>query len=239
MTGGADDPWDAGFSARTRLLCLDCGGVYDPARGDSARGVPPGTPFARLPEHWTCPVCGAPPHRFAQPSAQPFAAKPDDDTGRLDALLAAYRVVGKTDMRGVAVGNPALGVEAVDFRPCPPGRIGCIVAPWFLNAVLMPEDSGLWADRRDGDTLRLSLPSGDYRFNAARMGALGTLAIMPLVSDMGLFAGPEEAREAAVLALDTLMRARPAPFPSPPPPSPPPPVTPGLSRRTLFGRRSE
>ncbi|MGC7847667.1 rubredoxin [Desulforudis sp. 1088] len=33
--------------------------VYDPDAGDPAGGVPPGTPFAELPEDWTCPVCGA------------------------------------------------------------------------------------------------------------------------------------------------------------------------------------
>lgn len=216
-----DVPWDAGFGATTRLPCLDCGRAYDPAQGDPARGVPPGTAFARLPDIWTCPGCGAAPHRFARPG---------DAAQRLDALLTAYRIVAATDLRGVAIGNPSLRVEAVGFQPCPPGRIGCVVAPWFLNAVLMPEDPGLWADRRDGATLTLALPSGSYRFNAARMGALGILAVLPLASDMGLFAGPRDACEAAALALDTLMRP-------PGTPKAPPPLA-ELSRRSLFGRRA-
>ncbi|MGQ5710278.1 rubredoxin [Desulforudis sp. DRI-14] len=33
--------------------------MYDPDAGDPAGGVPLGTPFAELPEDWTCPVCGA------------------------------------------------------------------------------------------------------------------------------------------------------------------------------------
>jgi rubredoxin len=41
----------------TRLECKICWYVYDPAEGDPVWQVPPGTPFAALPEHWTCPVC--------------------------------------------------------------------------------------------------------------------------------------------------------------------------------------
>jgi rubredoxin len=39
--------------------CQVCGYVYDPAEGDADNGIPPGTPFERLPETWVCPVCGA------------------------------------------------------------------------------------------------------------------------------------------------------------------------------------
>ncbi len=186
--------------------------------------MPAGTPFARLPDIWICPGCGAPPHRFAAAGG---------GINRLDALLTAYRIVGDTAMRGVAIGNPALGVDAVAVRPCPPGRLAAILAPWFLNAVLLPDDPGLWAGQRDGDALTLTLPSGGYRFNAARMGALGTVAVLPLASDMGVFSGPQDARAAAALALDTLLRP-----PQPPQPSQEPPATPGLSRRSLFGRRA-
>lgn len=44
--------------------------VYDPAAGDAAniadpgRPIPPGTPFAALPETWRCPLCGAPKSAF-------------------------------------------------------------------------------------------------------------------------------------------------------------------------------
>lgn len=39
--------------------CMVCGYVYDPAKGDPDAGIPPGTPFADLPEDWVCPDCGA------------------------------------------------------------------------------------------------------------------------------------------------------------------------------------
>ncbi len=46
---------------------------YDPAVGDPHplvhpdRPIAPGTPFARLPETWRCPLCGAP-----KPQFEPF-----------------------------------------------------------------------------------------------------------------------------------------------------------------------
>lgn len=42
-----------------RLECKICWHVYDPAEGDSVWQIPPGTAFADLPEHWSCPQCGA------------------------------------------------------------------------------------------------------------------------------------------------------------------------------------
>jgi len=39
--------------------CQVCGYVYGPAAGDPDSGVPPGTPFEKLPADWVCPVCGA------------------------------------------------------------------------------------------------------------------------------------------------------------------------------------
>ena len=39
--------------------CRLCGHEYDPAEGDEDSGIPPGTPFADLPDDWECPICGA------------------------------------------------------------------------------------------------------------------------------------------------------------------------------------
>jgi flavin reductase (DIM6/NTAB) family NADH-FMN oxidoreductase RutF/rubredoxin len=42
-----------------KYRCSVCGYVYDPAKGDPDSGVAPGTPFEKLPDNWSCPVCGA------------------------------------------------------------------------------------------------------------------------------------------------------------------------------------
>ncbi len=43
----------------TRVECRICWYVYDPAEGDVVEQIPPGTPFAELPDHWRCPQCDA------------------------------------------------------------------------------------------------------------------------------------------------------------------------------------
>ncbi|MDY6904158.1 MAG: rubredoxin [Thermodesulfobacteriota bacterium] len=45
-------------------VCLVCGYVYRPPKGDPEHHVPPGTEFACLPDDWACPVCQAPKDKF-------------------------------------------------------------------------------------------------------------------------------------------------------------------------------
>jgi rubredoxin len=47
-----------------KYVCLICGYVYDPEKGDPENGVKPGTKFEDLPDDWTCPVCGASKDQF-------------------------------------------------------------------------------------------------------------------------------------------------------------------------------
>lgn len=48
----------------SRLECGICWTVYDPSDGDEVTQIPPGTPFAGLPDHWRCPTCDAPKTKF-------------------------------------------------------------------------------------------------------------------------------------------------------------------------------
>ena len=41
-----------------KYICTICDWVYDPAKGDPENGVPPGTPWEKLPDDWLCPLCG-------------------------------------------------------------------------------------------------------------------------------------------------------------------------------------
>jgi flavorubredoxin/rubredoxin len=38
-------------------VCTVCRYVYDPAKGDPAGGIPPGTPYEKIPDDWVCPIC--------------------------------------------------------------------------------------------------------------------------------------------------------------------------------------
>ncbi len=44
--------------------CSICGYIYDPAIGDPDGNIPPNIPFEKLPDDWTCPVCGATKDQF-------------------------------------------------------------------------------------------------------------------------------------------------------------------------------
>jgi rubredoxin len=42
-----------------KYKCQICGFIYDPAEGDQANGIAPGTPFSELQADYECPVCSA------------------------------------------------------------------------------------------------------------------------------------------------------------------------------------
>lgn len=46
------------MSDNQKYRCTICGYVYDPEDGDPENDIDPGIPFEKLPEDWTCPVCG-------------------------------------------------------------------------------------------------------------------------------------------------------------------------------------
>ena len=49
-----------------KMVCTVCGYIYEPEKGDPGSGIPPGTPFDKLPDDWVCPVCGASKDDFAK-----------------------------------------------------------------------------------------------------------------------------------------------------------------------------
>ncbi len=46
-------------------LCNVCGYEYHSALGDPSNGVPPGTLFDEIPDHWSCPICDADHQEFS------------------------------------------------------------------------------------------------------------------------------------------------------------------------------
>lgn len=42
-----------------KYICMPCGWIYNPDKGDPDGDIAPGTPFEELPDDWCCPVCGA------------------------------------------------------------------------------------------------------------------------------------------------------------------------------------
>jgi rubredoxin len=40
-------------------MCVNCGYIYEQAKGDPTGGIAPGTAWEDIPEDWKCPECGA------------------------------------------------------------------------------------------------------------------------------------------------------------------------------------
>jgi rubredoxin len=55
-SGGASAHQENHSMAKWR--CTVCDYIYDPAQGDPANGVEPGTAWEDVPDDWLCPVCG-------------------------------------------------------------------------------------------------------------------------------------------------------------------------------------
>ncbi|WP_028581105.1 rubredoxin [Desulfogranum japonicum] len=40
-------------------ICVNCGYVYKPEKGDAMNNISPGVAFEELPDEWVCPMCYA------------------------------------------------------------------------------------------------------------------------------------------------------------------------------------
>lgn len=49
-----------------KYVCVICGYIYDPEKGDPDTDVEPGTSFNDIPDDWVCPVCGADKSQFEE-----------------------------------------------------------------------------------------------------------------------------------------------------------------------------
>jgi flavin reductase (DIM6/NTAB) family NADH-FMN oxidoreductase RutF/rubredoxin len=55
----ADIPGTSQEDDNEPYICAICGHIYRPEEGDPSVGIPPGTPFNKLPEEYRCPICNA------------------------------------------------------------------------------------------------------------------------------------------------------------------------------------
>jgi len=58
VCGAGKTAFEARAAKSGRYLCIACGYIYDPERGEPRRGIAPGTAFQDLPDDYICPVCG-------------------------------------------------------------------------------------------------------------------------------------------------------------------------------------
>ena len=108
-------------------------------------------------------------------------------------LAAAFERIARTRMADMPLCNPALRVEALDFRPWGGASVGVLVTPWCINLVLLPEQPAraLSADERRA----VQFPSGSYEFMGGEAPECGPFQFCPLYSPPEEFVSQEQAQE--------------------------------------------
>lgn len=89
-----------------RYRCGKCPYIYDPRRGDPDGGIPPGTPFERIPNSWRCPVCGAGKRDFIPIAAESARPSPNGKDRERGADKGAPPAPPAPTQSGAASGSP-------------------------------------------------------------------------------------------------------------------------------------
>jgi len=182
----------------SRWECGVCWAVYEPGLGDAVAQVPPGTAFEALPADWRCPHCDSAKEKFLQ--------KREDLDPRVVTLVAEYRTIAETRMKGLPILNLRLSVEAVDFEETPAGLLGALVTPWFINAVLFPAVPVKVPDHGHERVL----PGGGFHFLGQRLDTAGAIELCSIQSPVMHLADQEAAVAVARAGLQP-MRTAPVP----------------------------
>ncbi|CCB63683.1 MULTISPECIES: [NiFe]-hydrogenase assembly chaperone HybE [unclassified Hyphomicrobium] len=195
------------IASDTILECKICWYTYDPAVGDEVRQIRPGMPFTALPADWRCPQCDGGREGFMVVSSS--APAPTDDDQKLAATLAerpkqlaeAFQNIFNTKMRDVPFCNRSLSVEAIGFRIWEGRVIGILLAPWFMNLIILPGPAEDWSHHQVGDKRVFSFPSGRYEFLYNSRPPVGSYFACSLFSAMGEFASQLQATDVARAAI--------------------------------------
>lgn len=132
-----------------------------------------------------------------------------DTTGPdVGGLCDAYRRVARERMQGLAVCNPALEVEAVGFADWQGRCLGILVAPWFMNLVLLPGARDDWRALPTGARQGWTLPGGAYEFTVSRVEGADVHQSCALFTTVLDFPDQDTARGVAGAVIDAVRRER-------------------------------
>jgi [NiFe] hydrogenase assembly HybE family chaperone len=160
---------------------------------------------------------------------EPTGLEPSHLAARRAREVEARFAAAAGRMAGLPICNPALRVEAVGFREWDGGVVGVLVAPWTVSLLVLSGAAGPLAPLRAGTFEERTFPSGAYPFVPAEDEELGAYRTCSLLSPPAAIASQEDARAAALAALEALL----APSDGRPPP---PAARPALSRRAFLFR---
>ncbi|MFY0990322.1 [NiFe]-hydrogenase assembly chaperone HybE [Halomonas sp. C05BenzN] len=130
-----------------------------------------------------------------------------EEYARLRELAAAWTrshlKAAKRDPRF----NPVLVADALCFQRHGDQLLGALVTPLSLSLVVLPDAEA--SPPPEGEATRgLSLPSGDYRFHARRLGDGHWLWACELLDDLSDVASRESASRLAQQLMERVMAPR-------------------------------
>jgi [NiFe] hydrogenase assembly HybE family chaperone len=131
------------------------------------------------------------------------------ESARLDPATLAdhFRMIAAERMQGLPIVNPRIDVEAVGFRALDEHVFGVLIAPWFMNMIVLP-GSDAWSALKQGDKVTVSLPAGDYEFTVCRdEGLAGSYLSAVLFRTVTDFPDHATARDVALDIVGRLFEA--------------------------------
>ena len=113
-----------------------------------------------------------------------------------ESLLDGYRAVAAGDMSALPGFNPELTLETVGFREWEGHGLGVLIAPWFMNLILLPGPEDDWTEVDPREGCEWKLPTELIVFHPCELAGPGLHLTAPLFTDLSGF--PDQATARAV-----------------------------------------
>ncbi|MGB5345321.1 MAG: [NiFe]-hydrogenase assembly chaperone HybE [Woeseia sp.] len=126
--------------------------------------------------------------------------KESDDVA---ALLRHFENIEREHMRGLPIVNSKLAVEVIGVRQFGEHRICILIAPWFMNLVLLPGNDD-WAGVEQGQVSEIGLPRETLEFTVCHDDIIGTFLTAVMFRTVSDFPDQDTARNIAIEILEQL-----------------------------------
>jgi [NiFe] hydrogenase assembly HybE family chaperone len=122
------------------------------------------------------------------------------------ALVDAYGRVADRDMSTLPGYNGRLRLEAVGFRAWEGHYVGVLVAPWFMNLVLLPGAADDWSELAGAESSEWKFPAEKILFNPCTLAGPGLHLTASLFTDLTGFPDQATARAVGLEVMERLFQ---------------------------------
>jgi [NiFe] hydrogenase assembly HybE family chaperone len=129
-----------------------------------------------------------------------------DVDSTVTALVDAYGRVADRDMSTLPGYNDRLRLEAVGFRVWEGHYVGVLVAPWFMNLVLLPGAADDWSELAGAETSEWKFPAEKILFNPCALEGAGLHLTASLFTDLTGFPDQDTARAVGLEVMNRLFQ---------------------------------